>query len=191
MCVCVSHSVMSDSLWPHGLWPARPLCPWNSPGNNSGLGCYSLIQGIFLTQGSNPGLLDWSQILYPLSHQGLHLFISFLIVLSLCCYRGPFSSCGEQGLLFIAVRGLLIAVAFHCGAQALGVWALVLAAHGSVVVGHFCTWHLPRLGIEPVSPAFTGRFLSTRPPWKSWHLFLMCQCLYSGLWNLFSFRIYL
>ena len=158
---------MSDSLRPHALWPARPLCPWNSPGSNSGLGCYSLIQGIFLTQGSNLGLLDWSQILYPLSHQGLPLFISFLIVLSLCCYKGPFSSCGEQGLLFIAVRGLLTVVAFHYQAQALGVWASVLAAHGSVAVVHFCLWDLPGLGIEPVSPALTGRFLSTRPPGKS------------------------
>ena len=30
VCVCVSHSVMSDSLWPHGLKPTRLLCPWNS-----------------------------------------------------------------------------------------------------------------------------------------------------------------
>ena len=35
----------------------RLLCPWNSPGKNTGVGCYSLLQGIFLTQGSNPGLL--------------------------------------------------------------------------------------------------------------------------------------
>ena len=58
-------SVMSDSLWPHALWPARPLCPWNSPGSNSGLGCYSLIQGIFLTQGSNLGLPHFRQTLPP------------------------------------------------------------------------------------------------------------------------------
>ena len=43
-------------LWPHGLYPARLLCPWDSPGKNTGVGSHSLLQGIFLTQGSNPGL---------------------------------------------------------------------------------------------------------------------------------------
>ena len=56
-CVCVSHSVISDSLWPHGLWLSRILCPWNSPGKNTGVGCYSLLQGIVQTQGLNPSLL--------------------------------------------------------------------------------------------------------------------------------------
>ena len=56
MCVCV-YSVMSDSLKPHGLQPARLLCPWNFPGENTGVGCYFLLQGIFLTQGLNPHLL--------------------------------------------------------------------------------------------------------------------------------------
>ena len=39
-----SHTVMSDSLWPHGLKPARFLCPWDSPGKNTGVGCLSLLQ---------------------------------------------------------------------------------------------------------------------------------------------------
>ena len=46
------------------------LCPWNSPGMNTGVGSHSLLQGIFPTQGSNPGLLHCRQILYCLSHQG-------------------------------------------------------------------------------------------------------------------------
>ena len=50
----ISRSVVSDSLQPYGLWPARLLCPWNSPGKNTGVGCQSLLQGIFPTQGSNP-----------------------------------------------------------------------------------------------------------------------------------------
>ena len=45
-------------------------CPWNSPSKNTGVGSHSLLQGIFLTQGSNPGLLHCRQILYCLSHQG-------------------------------------------------------------------------------------------------------------------------
>ena len=45
-------------------------CPWNSPGQNIGVGCQAILQGIFLTQGSNPGLLHCKQIPYHLSHQG-------------------------------------------------------------------------------------------------------------------------
>ena len=44
--------------------------PWNSPGQNTGVGSLSLLQGIFLTQGANPGLLQCRWILYQLSHQG-------------------------------------------------------------------------------------------------------------------------
>ena len=55
---------------PPGLYPAKLLCPWNSPGKNTGLGCHSLLQGIFPTQGSNAGLLHCRQILYQLSHKG-------------------------------------------------------------------------------------------------------------------------
>ena len=59
---------MSDSLQPRGLQPARLLCPWNSPGKNTGVGSCSLPQGIFPTQGSNPGPWHCRQILYHLTH---------------------------------------------------------------------------------------------------------------------------
>ena len=65
----VRRSVVSDSLRPHRLQLFRFLCPWNSPGKNTGVGCHSLLQGIFLTQGSNAGLPLCRQILYRLSHQ--------------------------------------------------------------------------------------------------------------------------
>ena len=57
MCAVLRCSVVSNSLWPHGLLPTRLLCPWNFPGKNTGVGCHFLLQGIFLTQGSNPHLL--------------------------------------------------------------------------------------------------------------------------------------
>ena len=57
-----SHSVMSDSLQPHGLYS-----PWNSPVQYTGVGSCSLLQEIFPTQGSNPGLPCCRQILYQLS----------------------------------------------------------------------------------------------------------------------------
>ena len=40
-------SVISNSLWPHGLWPPRLLCPRDSPGKNTAVGCYALLQGLF------------------------------------------------------------------------------------------------------------------------------------------------
>ena len=64
-------SVVSDSVRPHGLQPTRLLRPWDSPGKNTGVGCHALLQGIFLTQGLNPGILNCRQILYHLSHQGI------------------------------------------------------------------------------------------------------------------------
>ena len=48
----------------------RLLFPWDCPGKNTGVGCHFLLQGIFPTQGSNPGLPHCRQTLYPLSHQG-------------------------------------------------------------------------------------------------------------------------
>ena len=49
----VSFLVVSNSYQPQGLQPTRVLCPWNSPGKNTGVGCPFLLQGIFQTQGSN------------------------------------------------------------------------------------------------------------------------------------------
>ena len=60
-----SCSVVSDSSQPHGLYS-----PWNSPGQNTGVGSCSLLWGIFPTQGSNLGLLPCRWILYQLNHQG-------------------------------------------------------------------------------------------------------------------------
>ena len=60
-----SHSVVSDSLWPHKIYS-----PWSSPGQNTGVGSLSLLQGIFPIQGSNPDLPHCRWILYQLSHQG-------------------------------------------------------------------------------------------------------------------------
>ena len=60
-----SSSVVSNSLQPHG-----PYSPWNSPGQNTGVGSRSVLQGSFPTQELNPGLPLFRQILYQLSYQG-------------------------------------------------------------------------------------------------------------------------
>ena len=61
--VCGSYTVVYNSLWSHGS-------PWNSPSQNTGVGSCSFLQGIFPTQGSNPGLWHCKQILYQLSSKG-------------------------------------------------------------------------------------------------------------------------
>ena len=72
--VSVSRSVASDSFRPHGLYNPR-----NSPGETIGVGSLSLLQGIFPTQGSNPGLLHCRRILYQLSHKGSPIYICICI----------------------------------------------------------------------------------------------------------------
>ena len=76
MCVCQSLSCV-QLLATHGLEPTRLLCPWDSPGKSTGVGCHSLLQGLFLTQGSNPGLLHCGHILYHLSYLGSLTFLQF------------------------------------------------------------------------------------------------------------------
>ena len=87
---------MFDSLRPHVPYithqaplsmehsrqePTRLLCPWNSPGKNTEVGSHSRLQGIFPTQGLNPDFLHWRQILYCLSHQGIHILNSAVFLL--------------------------------------------------------------------------------------------------------------
>ena len=59
---------------PHGLYS-----PWNSPGQNTGVGSLSLLQGIFPTQGLNPGLWHCRQILYQLSHKGSPRILEWVV----------------------------------------------------------------------------------------------------------------
>ena len=73
-----SHLVMSDSLRPHGLWG-----PWNSPGQNTGVGSLSLLQGIFLTKGSNPLWADSLLAEPPGNPSALHRMFMLLLVLTI------------------------------------------------------------------------------------------------------------
>ena len=83
-------SIMSNSLWLHGLYNPR-----NSPGQNTGVHSLSLLQGIFPEQGSNPGLPHCRQILYQLSHRGspytwkgilFYLFFIFILFIYLILF---------------------------------------------------------------------------------------------------------
>ena len=61
VCVVFSCSVVSDSVQPPGLQLTRFLCPWESSGKNTGVGCHFLLHGIFLNHGSNLHLLHCRQ----------------------------------------------------------------------------------------------------------------------------------
>ena len=88
---CVRAQSCSDSLPPHGLQPARLLCPWDSPSRNTGRGCHFLLQGIFLTQGLNLRLLHWKMNSLPLSH-----LESSRILLSSSFFRGLYWIVGQS-----------------------------------------------------------------------------------------------
>ena len=69
MCVCLSLSVVSDSVTEWTVAP-RLLCPWDYPGKNTEVGCHFLLQGISLIQGSNPQSPALKMCSLPVSHQG-------------------------------------------------------------------------------------------------------------------------
>ena len=83
---CVNCSVVSDSLRPNEQWSARLLSPWMFQGKNIGVGSHSLLQGIFPTQGQNPGLLlagrFWATregltlLVYELFEEKNHVYVS-------------------------------------------------------------------------------------------------------------------
>ena len=73
LCVCSVTQMCLTLCDPHGLWPARLLCPWNFSGKNTGVSCHFLLQGIFLTWGLNLcllPLLHLKEYSLPLHHLG-------------------------------------------------------------------------------------------------------------------------
>ena len=115
---------MSDSLRPHGLYSS-----WNSPDQNTGVGSLSLLQGIFPTQGLNPGLLHCRRILYQLSHKGSPKILEWVAYpfsrgsswprgqTGVCCIAGRFftnwamrEAMGAKGVKFNVVVQLLSCV---------------------------------------------------------------------------------
>ena len=108
-------SVMSDSLWPHRLLPARLLRPWDSPGKNTGVGCPALLQGIFLTQELNLGPRHCRQTLYHLSHQGVWILLPEHVTLTPSISHVTFASGnsikGQIGLLQLPLENATDGVA--------------------------------------------------------------------------------
>ena len=125
-----------------------------------GEGCVSLMQSSKLPS-------TWHVTLIP-SKGRVVFFWGGGALLGLRCCSQAFSSCGKWGLLFVAVRGFLTGVVSRCGARALGLWALErrLSSCGTWVLLLHGMWDLPSPGLEPVSPALAGGFLTTAPPGK-------------------------
>ena len=119
--------------------------------------------------------------------QRLLVFIFIIYFIFGCAWSSLlhrfFSSCGEQGPLFVAVCGLPIAVASGCGTQALGTRASGVVARGFSSCGSWALehrvsscgaraellrgmWDLPEPGVEPMSPALAGESFTTEPPGK-------------------------
>ena len=184
-----SRSVVSDSLRPNGL-----CSPWNSPGQNTGVGRHSLLQGIFPTQGSNPGLPHCRWILYQMSHQGnpptstlVYPYVGAnagtkadRALLSSICYKPQVTGCSPcifqrlgirrecPGLKFVDLK-----IYAHPKSWELCFkfylfrlpWAFI------VTYGLRCPSALgilvPQPGLELTSPALQGRFLTTGPPGRS------------------------
>ena len=76
---------MSDCLRPHGLYS-----PWNSPGQDTGVGSFSLLQRIFPTQEPNWGLLHCTRILYQLRYQGSPIYICMCVYIYIYVYIPSF-----------------------------------------------------------------------------------------------------
>ena len=103
-----SHSVMPDSLQPHGLYS-----PWNSPGQDTDVGSLSLLQGIFPTQESNHGLLHCRWILNQLSYQGSPLtrilvYYKRIQITNSQTEEVHSARCGERAQSFYALWNLQI-----------------------------------------------------------------------------------
>ena len=99
-------------------------------------------------------------LLYPFYVYIFKMYL-FLVALGLHCCVQAFSSCGKQGLLFVAMCKLLVGwfLVVEQGLQA--------CRHQQLRAQLLCSmWDLPRLGIEPMSPTLAGRFLSPVPPGK-------------------------
>ena len=159
---------------PHGLYS-----PWSSPGQNTGVGSLSLLQGIFPTQGSNPGLPHCRWILYQLSHKGrpklgVKLLISFSKKLSLSWI----SSSRKTTRTFSSVQSL------SCVQLFVTPWIAACQASLSIIN----SWSSPKLmSIESVMPSshlILCRPLLLLPPIPlSIRVFSNESTLHSGCWQ--------
>ena len=127
--------------------PARLFCPWNTPGNNTGVGIHSFLQGIFPTQRSNPGLPPSRQILYHLRDEQ-NIRIIYWGIIDLQC------------LLLLYSRFILFHILFHYG----------LSQDTEYPVLHSRTslfTHSVYTSLHPLIPNSQSNALSPLSPWAT------------------------
>ena len=117
----------------------------DSPGKNTGGGCHALIQGIFLIQGSNSGLLNWKWILYHLSHHGKP-FLVCVCAQSLSHVR-----------FFVIPWAVACQPPLSMGFPRQEYWS---------ELSFPSPWDLSEPGMDPMSSALEGGFFNTEPPGK-------------------------
>ena len=149
---------MFNSLRPHGL-----NRPWNSPGQNTGVGSLSLFQGILPTQGLNPALPHCRQILYQLSHKGSPRIMEWVVY----PFLGDLSDPGiEPGSPALKVDSLPTELRRKpSGIQSLSGVELFVTPYWSGLPFPSPT-DLPGPEVELMSPALAGRLFTTEPPGK-------------------------
>ena len=203
--------------------PTRLLCPWDFPGKSTGVGCHSLLQGIFPTQGLNPRLLHCRQMLLPSeppgkSNKQTNKINNLWLLKEHMLERNFFSNCGKHYTQSRHFWCQLVVLGSKCGQQNLisgceslfiYLFNLFLAArvsHGSGLslqttgsrykgfssCGTWATeselsscdpraywpirdmWDPPGPGIEPMSAALVGGFLTAGLPGESleWLVFM-------------------
>ena len=152
VCVCVCacanarvqvHSVVSNSLWPHGLWPIRLLCPWNFPGKNTGVDCHFLLQRVFLIQELN-----------------LHSCIS-------CVSRWVLYQLSHQGSPIRGMCTLLIFLTKDSSLMMVGVKTLIRMASSMSLLEYVAQWKVTITSLWPCSEESHCLSNTTRPFWMS------------------------
>ena len=144
LCACMDCSLPGSSV------------QWDSPGENTGVSCHALLQGIFPTQGLNSGLLQCRWILYWLSHQGnlgKPLFLGYLFT-NIC---GDCCSVAKSCHSFATPWTIAQQTPLSMGFSRQEYWSgLPFPSPGDLSI----------LGIKPMSPALAGGFFTTEPPGK-------------------------
>ena len=101
--VCLVTQSCPTLCGPKDCSPPGSSIHGDSPGKNTGVGCHALIQGIFPTRGSNPGLPHCRRILYHLSHQGSPNFVNLIIKPRNCA-----PSCVQLWHMLLPLLGILL-----------------------------------------------------------------------------------
>ena len=160
------HSVVSDSLRPYGLYH-----PWNSPGQNTGLGSLSLLQGIFPTQGLNPGVPHSRRILYQLSHKKTVTEESVLETanttgimreIHICRYSSSFPMDQFHGFWILSTN--------HGPVKGVRGWRKSKDVMGKISLGKI-PLTLKEEYLSPYFKHFKGWHVSRGPLWELWNVF--------------------